>query len=191
LDYPNWFIAGGAEANFKQFLSPYAGQEISALQIGAYTGDATSWLFDNLLTNKNSTLTDVDTWQGSDEPEHRPMDWSSVEEVYDKRHSPKIDSGQLLKMKMTSDDFFAVNQKTYDFIYIDGDHKAATVLRDGINAVSCLNPYGILAFDDYMWSQHKGPAYDPKAAIDAIRLCYSDLFTVLDIGLQVWMIKNY
>jgi predicted O-methyltransferase YrrM len=190
LDYPNWFVAGGAEENFEKYLTPYAGKKIKALQIGAYTGDATQWMFDNILDNSESTLTDVDTWMGSDEPDHKPLNWKSVEEVYDKRFLTQISSGNLLKMKMTSDDFFLSNKEMYDFIYVDGDHKAETVLRDGVNAVQCLNPYGIIAFDDYMWSQHKGPAHDPKAAIDAIRLCYSDQFTVLEIGLQVWMIKN-
>jgi predicted O-methyltransferase YrrM len=188
--YPNWFKLGGAEENFSKYLTQYSGNKLNFLQIGAYTGDATRWLFDNVLTNLDSTLTDVDTWEGSAEPAHLAMNWKSVEEVYDFRHSEVFESKKLIKKKMTSDQFFSSNKNKYDFIYIDGDHKAESVLKDGMNAIQCLNNYGIIAFDDYMWSQHKGPAFDPKPAIDAIRLCYSDRFTVLDIGLQVWMMRN-
>lgn len=186
-EYPNWFVLGGAEANFVQQLTAYAGKKLDFLQIGAYTGDATSWLLTNVLTNPASTLTDVDTWEGSDEPAHAGLDWSSVEEVYDSRHSSSMGDGRLLKRKMTSEAFFASNKTKYDFIYVDGDHKAESVLKDGMNAIAALKPNGIIAFDDYQWSQHKGPAFDPKPAIDAIRLCYSDRFIVLAMGLQVWL----
>jgi predicted O-methyltransferase YrrM len=118
------------------------------------------------------------------------MNWQSVEEVYDSRHSELVKSGRLIKKKMTSDEFFATNTAKFDFIYIDGDHKAESVLKDGINAVACAKPHAIIAFDDYMWSQHKGPAHDPKPAIDAIRLCYSDRFITLEMGLQVWLRNN-
>jgi predicted O-methyltransferase YrrM len=187
--YPNWFIQGGAQANFEKFLLPYAGQEVNFLQIGAYTGDATEWLFTNVLTNPTSTLTDVDTWEGSDEPAHDEMDWHSVEETYDLRTWHLQNEARLFKRKMFSEDFFEKDVQRYDFIYIDGDHKAASVLQDGMNAIPRLKSGGIIAFDDYQWSLGKGPAFDPKPAIDAIRLCYSDSLEVIDIGLQVWMKK--
>lgn len=195
-EYPNWFRAGGAEANFDKFLRAYAGKPISCLQIGAYTGDATEWLFNNVLTNPESVLYDVDTWEGSEEPAHAVMNWTSIEETYDLRTKSYQDSKNLYKLKMTSDDFFLKANKQlqipyFDFIYIDGDHKAMSVLRDGINAISLLAPNGILAFDDYMWSLGVGPAYDPRPAIDAILTCVqASEFTLLDRGLQVWLQKN-
>jgi hypothetical protein len=91
---------------------------------------------------------------------------------------------------MTSDEFFKKNPYSFDFIYIDGDHKAMSVLKDGMNALLCLKPNGILAFDDYMWSLGKGLEFDPKPAIDAILACAQSQFTVLEIGLQVWLQKN-
>lgn len=187
MTYPNWFIAGGAQPNFEKHLLPLMGREIQALQIGAYTGDATEWLFSNVLTNPNSGLVDVDTWGGSDEPEHQTMDWQSVEEVYDSRTAHFIATKQLCKIKTTSDEFFETNTAQYDFIYVDGDHTAPSVLKDGVNAVKALAPGGILAFDDYMWRSGKGPAHDPYPAINAIMLCYAEKFDVIEVGLQVWL----
>jgi predicted O-methyltransferase YrrM len=189
-DYPNWFKAGGAEANFEKFLLPLAQKNLNCLQIGAYTGDATKWLFTNAFKNVNSTLTDVDTWEGSEEPAHAEMDWHSVEDTYDLKTLSYQNESRLYKEKMTSDEFFKKNPYSFDFIYIDGDHKAMSVLKDGMNALLCLKPNGILAFDDYMWSLGKGPEFDPKPAIDAILACAQSQFTVLEIGLQVWLQKN-
>jgi len=185
MTYPNWFLQGGAQGNFEKHLRPLANSKISALQIGAYTGDATEWLFNNVLTNSDSSLVDVDTWEGSDEPDHESMDWQSVEAVYDAR--TKKYGSKLTKIKTTSDKFFESNSAVYDFIYIDGDHTAPSVLKDGINAVKYVAPNGVIAFDDYMWRSGKGPAHDPYPAIDAIMLCFSGQFEVIESGLQVWL----
>lgn len=190
-DYPNWFKDGGAEANFEKFLLPIAEKTLTCLQIGAYTGDATEWLFANVFKNVNSTLTDVDTWEGSEEPAHAEMNWHSVEETYDLRTMWYQNDERLYKRKMTSDDFFKRNVSSFDFIYIDGDHKALSVLKDSMNALLCLKPKGILAFDDYMWSLGKDSFYDPKPAIDSVLSCIpSNEFTLLEKGLQVWIQKN-
>jgi predicted O-methyltransferase YrrM len=189
--YPNWFKSGGAEANFEKFLLPLAQKTLNCLQIGAYTGDATEWLFNNVFKNVNSTLTDVDTWEGSEEPAHAEMNWNSVEETYDLKTLLYQNEKRLYKRKITSDEFFSKNDSYFDFIYIDGDHKAVSVLKDGMNAFFCLKPNGILAFDDYAWSLGKEPFYDPKPAIDAILSCVpSHEFTLLEKGLQVWLQKK-
>ena len=66
-EYPNWF-AQTAQNNFTTYLSEYAGKpNLRFLQLGVYTGDASVWLCNNILTDKSSILIDVDTWKGSDE----------------------------------------------------------------------------------------------------------------------------
>lgn len=191
MTYPNWFLQGGAQHNFAKHLPELLDRPISALQVGAYTGDATVWLFQNLLSrNEESFLVDVDTWGGSDEPEHKRMDWESVESVYDAKTKEFLDSGKLCKVKSTSDEFFDTNEASYDFIYIDGDHTAASVLKDGVNALKFIKPRGILAFDDYMWRSGKGASHDPYPAIDAIMTAFQSDFEIMEIGLQVWLRKK-
>lgn len=191
MTYPNWFLQGGAMSNFAKHLPELLDRPISALQVGAYTGDATVWLFENIIKhNEKSSLVDVDTWGGSDEPAHKDMDWKSVEDVYDVKTKGYLESGQLCKVKSTSDEFFNANDASYDFIYVDGDHTAASVLKDGVNAVKYIKNGGILAFDDYMWRSGKGPSYDPYPAIDAIMLAFKDEFDLIDLGLQAWLRKK-
>lgn len=188
--YPNWF-AQTAESNFSKHLSFLKDKEIHCLQIGAYTGDATEWLFANILTNQNSTLTDVDTWLGSDEAVHKSMDWSDVEEVYDSRTKQFIEDGRLIKVKNTSDNFFTTNTKVFDFIYVDGDHTAMATLKDGLNSYKVLKPSGIIAFDDYTWSAGTGDSMDdPKPAIDAFVLFHKRNTTPIEVGQQFWLRKN-
>jgi predicted O-methyltransferase YrrM len=191
-ELPNWFLAVGGPGIFEKHLSEKRMEELHCLQIGAYKGDASAWLMENILFHPKSTLTDVDTWGGSNEVAHDALNWNEVEQAYDAQTSQYVESGRLIKKKMSSEEFFATKapEDLYDFIYIDGDHEAVPVLKDGMNAVEALKVGGILAFDDYQWDAGKGPAYRPRPAVDAIMLCYSNRFKVLEIGLQVWLVKT-
>lgn len=188
-NYPNWFAAG-AQWFFQKNLPLLADRKIVALQIGAYTGDATVWMLENFLTHPESVLTDVDTWQGSEEAIHKNFDWKNVEDVYREKTSKYLEQGKLIKYKGTSDAFFAASsvlRKKYDFIYVDGDHTAKAVLKDGVNALEACAPGGIVAFDDYTWQSGKGPTHDPRVSIDALIVAYADDFEVIDKGSQVWL----
>lgn len=50
--------------------------------------------------------------------------------------------------KMTSDEFFAQNEETFDVIFVDGMHVADYVERDINNSVSCLNDNGYIVCHD-------------------------------------------
>jgi hypothetical protein len=190
MGYPSWFNMG-AIRYFEKNLLQYSETPLKCLQLGAYTGDATEWLFSKVLLHPDSTLIDVDTWEGSDEPEHKTFNWASLESVYLAKHQDKINSGKLKTFKGTTDSFFESSEgsQLFDFIYVDADHEAASVLKDGLNSIYRLKVGGIIAFDDYVWSARKGAWADPKSAIDAILVCYSHKFKVIDIGLQVWLQK--
>jgi predicted O-methyltransferase YrrM len=186
--YPNWFQVAAVHY-FNKHLKPYQSKPLKCLQLGAYTGDATEWLFENVLTHPDSTLIDVDTWEGSNEQLHKDMNWTSIEDIYTTRHQGRLDSGKLKKFKGTTDNFFQTPEgsQQFDFIYVDADHEAASVLKDGLNSLYRLNSGGILAFDDYTWKSGKELWADPKPAIDAILNCYPHKVVVLDIGAQVWL----
>lgn len=50
--------------------------------------------------------------------------------------------------RMTSDDFFIHNNKTFDLIFIDGLHMYDQVMRDIKNSLASLNDAGIIAMHD-------------------------------------------
>jgi len=151
--YPNWF-AMGAIHYFEHHLRPLAGTpDLRFLQIGAFTGDASAWLLDNVLTGDGCELVDVDTWGGSDEPIHKTFDWADVERVYRDRTQKARIAGRVETRKTTSVDYFdsMVPQPQFDFVYIDGGHTAFDVLNDAVNAYRSLVVGGLLGFDDYTW----------------------------------------
>ena len=51
--------------------------------------------------------------------------------------------------KITSDNFFENNNKTYNFIYIDGCHEKEFIKRDMENSFNILEKGGIMWMDDY------------------------------------------
>ena len=187
-EYPNWFKQT-AEDNFKAQLTPLAGKfNLRFLQIGAFTGDATVWLVDNILTQANSVLEDVDIWSGSDEEEHKAMDWADVERVYDSRIAFRPN---VIKYKMDSREYLrSVEEPTFDFIYIDGDHTAEGVLQDAVLAWRLLKVGGIIAFDDYLWTDPRGIEYQPGWSIDTFVGIVKDDSEVLISNTQVWLKKK-
>lgn len=188
-ELPVWFANDG-QPNFEKILIPtFAGKSIRILQIGAYTGDASVWLYENLLKDSDSVLVDVDTWEGSEEPVHYGMNWHTVESLYDSKIAEGRANRKIIKYKGTSDSFFKNNREMYDFIYVDGDHTAYGVLKDSISAYECLNLGGIIAFDDYQWSAGLGAIKEPKMAIDAFSDVYADRVEEVFSGYQRWFRK--
>jgi len=186
--YPNWFKIT-AEENFKSQLMPLAGKfGLRFLQIGAFTGNASVWMVDNVLTQRNSILEDVDTWSGSDEQEHKEMDWLDVERTYD---SKIVFRPNIIKYKMDSKEFLrSIEKVTFDFIYIDGDHTAEGVLQDAVLGWRLLKPGGIMAFDDYLWEDPRGIEFQPGWSIDTFVGAVKDESEVLLSNSQVWLRKN-
>jgi hypothetical protein len=186
---PNWFQNDGLK-NFESQLQHLAERPCRLLQIGAYTGDASVWLYDNILYHyTDSVLVDVDTWEGSEEPVHYGLNWTSVETLYDTKTLAARNNRQIVKYKGTSDSFFKNNVEKYDFIYIDGDHTSYGVIKDAVSAYECLNVGGILAFDDYLWSADLGANKEPKMAIDAFYTIYQERIEILVNDYQIWVKK--
>ena len=189
VEFPNWFVSGQAIENFRRFLHPYKGEkELQFLQLGVYTGDATVWLMDNILTDETSHLTDVDTWLGSDEVAHHEMDFSEVEKEYDRKTSGYKN---LTKFKGTTMEWLkAAPFEYYDFIYVDADHTATGVLLDAELSWLCLKPGGVLAFDDYEWNEGKGDDLRPMPGINAFLKRHESELIPIHKGWQVWVGKK-
>jgi predicted O-methyltransferase YrrM len=184
--YPNWFDS--QRYNFENHLTQFKGKpNLKFLQVGTYTGDASDWLLSSILTDPTSTLTDVDTWQGSDEREHKAMDFDKIYSLYLKRMD-KYEN--LMAIKGDSSYILPSLREQYDFIYIDGDHTKKAVYRDASNAWSLLKIGGILAFDDYLWGQDVHPSLRPMLAIDKFLEEKQGEYELLSKDYQVWIRRN-
>jgi hypothetical protein len=186
-NYPNWFV--GQQYNFENHLLHLAGKpDLKFLQIGVFTGDASMWLCENILTDKTSWLYDVDTWAGSDEVEHEPLNFDKVFEFYEERIATLKST---VRLRMTSDEYFAGNNTVrFDFIYIDGDHTSHQVAKDADSAWKLLKSGGIMAFDDYLWGKDLQPELTPKPAIDRFLAKYTGEYELLSEDYQLWLKKK-
>ena len=166
---------------------------LNYLQLGVYTGDTSNWLMKNVLTNESSHLTDVDTWLGSpDEQIHKMFDFEDIYQLYLSRMKPFYPRVHH-KRERTFDFLWvnAENSKTnpYDFIYIDADHVAASVLSDAELSWPLLKSGGILAFDDYTWGPELKARLVPKTAIDLFVNKYKNEIETIVINSQYWIKK--
>ena len=187
-EFPNWFAAM-AQNNFTELLTRIANKpELQFLQLGAFTGDASVWLLDNILTDKDSHLTDVDTWLGSNEEAHHSMDFNQVEQVYDDKLKNYTN---VTKFKGKTLDFLRqAPLDYYDFIYIDADHTAIGTLLDAELSWVCLKSGGILAFDDYEWSDGTGDANRPMPGINSFIERHKEELFVVCKNWQLWVVKK-
>lgn len=186
--YPNWFAY--YQANFENQLTIYRNQpDLRFLQLGAYTGDCSLWLLENILTDPSSTLTDVDTWQGSEESAHKTLDFTDIHTYYRNRTASYRN---LQAHQSTTIEFFLNHpDHTYDFIYIDADHTATAVAADAVLSWRALKPGGILAFDDYLWRERTDRHYlHPRPAIDAFLESHEGQYQTLENNAQYWIQKN-
>jgi predicted O-methyltransferase YrrM len=185
-NYPNWFDS--QKYNFENHLTKFKGKpNLKFLQVGAYTGDASDWLLTSILLDPSSTLTDVDTWEGSDEREHKAMDFNAVYGIYLNRMD-KYEN--VMSLKGDSSYVLPNLKEKYDFIYIDGDHTEKAVYRDATNAWPLLKAEGILAFDDYLWGQDVHPSLRPMLAIDRFLEEKQGEYVLLSQDYQVWVQKK-
>ena len=187
MEFPNWFV--GQQYNFEEYLAPYKGKpNLQFMQVGAFAGHASKWMLDNILTDPTSILIDIDTWLGSDEREHKVIEFSDVYDDYLQRTSGYAN---CYAMRGYSDELMHTYQpNTFDFIYIDGDHHSSTVYRDAEDAHKLIKKGGIIAFDDYLWNRDAATEITPRPAIDEFLLKYRDKYKVLTHSYQVWIQKN-
>ena len=193
--YPNWF-AVTAQHNFEKHLLPLAEHPaLRFLQLGAYTGDASLWMLENILTGQYSRLTDVDTWQGSKEELHESMDFDEVYEVYLNKISKY--KKQVQVQRFTTTDYLLGQYgcdrplgEYFDFIYVDADHTTVGVLLDAELSWPLLRSGGIMAFDDYNWGNALPLHLRPRPGIDLFLLRHEGEYELLEKNEQVWIKKN-
>lgn len=175
-----------------QFLSKFANMKtpIHVLEIGSYEGDSASWFLDNLLHNPKSTITCVDTWEGS--PEYVNINFQTVEQKFDERIKKNPRGKQLTKIKKLSYDGLIqlnVQKKEFHVVFIDASHEARDVIGDAVLSWRLLSKGGVMIFDDYQWKKLKPDYFTPRPAIDAFIHVMKPELKVLGIFYQAFVEK--
>jgi len=160
------------------------------LEIGSFEGAATCYLIEKIGATRPFELYCVDPWEGG--KEHGYEDMPSVEKRFDRNVGLALSKVAhpiaFHKVKSFSDSalvsLLAEGKHGYfDFIYVDGSHRAPDVLCDAVLSFRLLRVGGVIAFDDYLWhdeTRHEiDPIGTPKIAIDAFTNIYSRKIRIL------------
>lgn len=158
------------------------------LEVGCFEGRATCWMLENMLSD-NGVITVIDTFKGS--AEHEELDLSEMRKTFGENVEKARKETQFVDvLQDTSYDGLAYlirggDHEHFDFIYIDGSHKAPDVLTDACMAFGLLKPGGVMLFDDYMWMAMPGITNQPKLAVDAFTTVFSDRAIIRMTGYQL------
>jgi predicted O-methyltransferase YrrM len=163
----------------------------SYLEIGSYEGASAIWMAKN--NKRIRSITCIDNWSNNDE--HSDTDMIQVEVNF--RHNIKLLEQEYKNIsfdvyKMSSHRGLAhLMGKTlmYDWIYIDGSHRARDVLTDLTMAWHLLHPTGIMILDDYLWP-NTDAKQAPRLAIDSWMEIHDDYTTWPQTGYQMIIQKN-
>jgi SAM-dependent methyltransferase len=169
---------------------------LNFLEIGCFEGRATNYMLENVLTGVDCKIHVVDTFGGS--LEESGMNWEDFEydfsKLYDTfinntiEHKEKIVVHKGLSSKILRTDF---QDNFFDFVYIDGSHKAPDVLQDAVLCHPLLKVGSILIFDDYGWKDPKNPdpTNSPQMGIDFFYNVYRHKYEIVHQGYQVGLRK--
>lgn len=173
--YTTDYVSGFVE-DWTRALAPIAGRPgVRMLEIGSFEGRSAAWFLEHVLTDESSELVCVDIFW-------RP----GLEARFDHNIGLADRHGRVRKRKGVSADVLAtLEPASFDAIYVDGGHDAATALLDAFLAWRLLKPGGILMFDDYLWELERPVSQRPQLAIDLFREALGDALEVLHTGYQV------
>ena len=172
------------------------GKQLSILEIGCFEGASTTWFLDNLMSNPDSTMTAIDTFEGGmehqDPEQTHKYDLGSLEQRFSSNISKCAHSDRLTVMKMLSDEALLKlrqESKTFDFIYIDASHVAIDVLHDAVLSWRMLSVGGTMLFDDFCWKGYMEDCFNPRIAIQSFLQCVAPEVDAREIEYQMWATK--
>lgn len=180
----NWFLGSEIKNLLLNFLDK--SKKNTILEIGCFEGLSSVFFADNLLDDINSTLTCVDPFLTIDTNDHKHFLINNEEENFNYNIKNCKNSNKITFLKITSDDFFSDNNKTYNFIYIDGCHELEFIERDMINSFKFLDKNGIMWMDDYKG----GDGIKIKNTMNKFLKKYEGQYELIHIGYQLAIRKT-
>ena len=174
-----WFLSSEIKNKLSNFLDK--SKENKILEIGSFEGLSSVFFADNFIDNQKSNLTCVDPFLSINNNDHSQFLQNNEERNFDYNILTCKNSHKITVHKITSDIFFKNNNKSYNFIYIDGCHEADFIKRDMENSFKILEKNGIMWMDDYCG----GDGIQIKNTMNNFLKKYKDQYELIHIGYQL------
>lgn len=177
---------------WQQVLKRFAHQpHLHMLELGSWEGRSACWLLDHILTHGTSTLSCIDTFEGS--IEHRQFDTIYIETLEQRFDANIARTGAAHKVTKyvgrSQDVMRTLPAQTCDLLFIDGSHEATDVLQDALVGWGLIKVGGLLIFDDYRFSFGQNSERDPKVGIDLFLKLFCDKIKLVHQSYQVCLEK--
>jgi len=143
----SWFLDSEAIKLVLTYLD--TNKKNNILEIGCFEGLSSVFFADNLLNHAESTLTCVDPFLSFEKNDHKELLFNNEENNFDYNIQACKNADKITICKITSDEYFKKNEKTFNFIYVDGCHEPDYIKRDLENSFAVLEYDGIMWMDDY------------------------------------------
>ena len=167
-----WFLNNFDIFNF--FLPKEKNSKFDYLEVGCFEGLSSFFVLSEYKA-VNAILLDI--WDMPN-PNSKTLshNFNSIEEAFDNNLSgfnfTKIKDDSVVAMRK----LFKQN-KSFDFIYIDGSHNGEDILSDAIEAFKILKKEGLIFFDDFL--QHdKNRALQSYEGIEKFLTLYSSYLKI-------------
>ena len=139
-----WFLNNFELFNY--FLPKNNNEYFDYLEVGCFEGLSSFYILSE-YKNVNAFLLDI--WSTPKNSELSQINFELIESNFDKNLSEfkfvKMKGDSISSMKKL------LNQnKSFDFIYIDGSHNGEDILSDAIEAFKILKAGGLIFFDDFL-----------------------------------------
>jgi len=180
----SWFIGSEINRYLLNFLNK--NEKNTVLEIGCFEGLSSVFFGDNILEHPESSLTCVDPFLRVDNNDHEQFLQNNEEMNFDYNISICKNNNKIEIKKITSDEFFVTNDKSYNLIYIDGSHECDFITRDMENSFQCLEKNGIMWMDDY----GGGDGIQIKKTMDNFLQKYKGQYDLIHKGYQLAIRKK-
>lgn len=165
---------------WRQIFAEYKDRpDARALEIGSYEGRSTVWLLENVLTHETAHIDCIDTFYGSIEHIRMGLDLDNLFDRFLSNVGPYKRKVRWFRGPsqdvLRGGQFAPIRTAPYDFIYIDGSHRAADVLEDAVLSFRLLKVGGLMVFDDYAWNGGGPTEFDnARRGVDAFYYGYGN-----------------
>jgi len=155
------------------------------LEIGCFEGRATCWMLQNALADYGA-ITCVDPYA----PESHLWKLFNTNPLANFNENVKEAMKPMQYLSLIQKPSYQglaeliCEEKKFDFIYVDGDHRPHMALMDGCMAWGLLKHGGTMLFDDYLY-----PEKPTKDGIDAFLKGYEGLYEIIVNNYQLGIKK--
>lgn len=152
------------------------------VEIGSHEGRSACWVLQHILQHPRDRILCIDPWDDIETQMRFEANIAALGET------ERLHTKQASSHRVTSDHIRNRFDGPAHVVYIDGCHRATSVLRDAILAWDSIDPGGFIVFDDYPLNQ--GPENHPRPGIDTFCKLWGPQIQILHRGWNIIIRKK-